>query len=32
MLFPMSTATSMVAMDGEGGENAPTEGITNTGV
>ena len=32
MLFPMSTATSTVAMDGEGGENAPTDGITTTGV
>ena len=32
MLFPMYTATSMVAMDGEGGENAPTDGITTTGV
>ena len=32
MLFPMSTATSMVAMDGEEGENAPTDGIMTTGV
>ena len=32
MLFPMSTATSMVEMDGEGGENTPTDGITTTGV
>ena len=32
MLFPMSTATSTVAMDGEEGESAPTDGITNTGV
>ena len=32
MLFPMSTATSTVAMDGEEGENAPTDGITTTGV
>ena len=32
MLFPMSAATSMVAMDGEEGENAPTDGITTTGV
>ena len=32
MLFPMFTATSTVAMDGEGGENAPTDGITTTGV
>ena len=32
MLFPMSTATSTVEMDGEGGENAPTDGITTTGV
>ena len=32
MLFPMSTATSTVAMDGEGGENAPMDGITTTGV
>ena len=32
MLFSMSTTTSMVAMDGEGGENTPTDGITTTGV
>ena len=32
MLLTMSTATSTVAMDGEGGENAPTDGITTTGV
>ena len=32
MLFPMTTATSMVEMDGEGGENAPTHEITTTGV
>ena len=32
MLFPMTTATSTVEMDGEGGENAPTHEITTTGV
>ena len=32
MLFPMSTATSTVEMDGEGGENAPTHENTCTGV
>ena len=32
MLFPMTTATSMVEMDGEGGENAPTHENTTTGV
>ena len=32
MLFPMTTATPMVEMDGEGEENAPTHGITTTGV
>ena len=32
MLFPMTTATPTVEMDGEEGENAPTDGITNTGV
>ena len=29
---PMTTATPMVEMDGEGGENATTDEITNTGV
>ena len=29
---PMTTATSMVEMDGEGGENATTDAIMNTGV
>ena len=29
---PMTTATPMVEMDGEGGENAATDAITNTGV
>ena len=28
---PMTTATPMVEMDGEGGENAATDAITNTG-
>ena len=32
MLFSMSTATSTVEMDGEGGENAPTDGSTTTAV
>ena len=32
MLFPMTTATPTVEMDGEGGENAPTDEITNTDV
>ena len=32
MLFPTTTATSTVEMDGEGGENAPTDETTNTGV
>ena len=32
MLFPMSTATATVEMDGEQEENAPTHEITNTGV
>ena len=32
MLFPMTTATSTVEMDGEGGENAPTHEIMTTGV
>ena len=30
--IPMTTATPMVEMDGEGGENATTDEITNTGV
>ena len=29
---PMTTATPTVEMDGEGGENATTDEITNTGV
>ena len=29
---PMTTAIPMVEMDGEGGENAATDAITNTGV
>ena len=29
---PMTTATPMVEMDGEGGENATTDEIMNTGV
>ena len=29
---PMDTATPMVEMDGEAGENATTDEITNTGV
>ena len=29
---PMTTATPMVEMDGEGGEIATTDAITNTGV
>ena len=29
---PMTTATSMVEMDGEGGENTTTDAIMNTGV
>ena len=29
---PMTTATPMVEMDAEGGENAMTDEITNTGV
>ena len=29
---PMTTATPMVEMDGEGGENAATDAITNTGI
>ena len=29
---PMTTATPMVEMDGEGGDNATTDAITNTGV
>ena len=29
---PTTTATPMVEMDGEGGENATTDAITNTGV
>ena len=29
---PTNTATPTVEMDGEGGENAPTDGITTTGV
>ena len=29
---PMTTATPTVEMDGEGGENARTDEITNTGV
>ena len=29
---PMTTATPMVEMGGEGGENATTDKITNTGV
>ena len=29
---PMTTATTMVEMDGEGGENATTDAIMNTGV
>ena len=29
---PMTTATPMVEMDGEGGENAATDPITNTGI
>ena len=30
--FPMTTATPMVEMDGEGGENAATDANTNTGI
>ena len=30
--IPMNTATPTVEMDGEGGENAPTDGITTTSV
>ena len=30
--IPTNTATPTVEMDGEGGENAPTDGITTTGV
>ena len=30
--IPMNTATPTVEMDGEGGENPPTDGITTTGV
>ena len=30
--IPMTTATPMVEMDGEGGENATTDEIANTGV
>ena len=29
---PTTAATPMVEMDGEGGENATTDAITNTGV
>ena len=29
---PMTTATPMVEMDGEGGENAATDAIMNTGI
>ena len=29
---PMTTATHMVEMDGEGRENAATDAITNTGI
>ena len=29
---PTATATPMVEMDGEGGENATTDAIMNTGV
>ena len=29
---PMTTATPKVEMDGEGGKNAATDAITNTGV
>ena len=29
---PMTTATPMVEMDGEVGENAATDAITNTGI
>ena len=29
---PMTTATPMAEMDGEGGENAATDAITNTGI
>ena len=32
MLFPMTTATATVEMDGEEEENARTDGITTTGV
>ena len=32
MLFPTTTAIPTVEKDGEGGQNAPTEEITNTGV
>ena len=32
MLFPTTTATPTVEMDGEGGQNAPTDGSTITGV
>ena len=32
MLFPMTTATPTVEMDGEGGQNTPMDEITNTGV
>ena len=30
--IPMATATPMAEMDGEGGENATPDEITNTGV
>ena len=30
--IPMNTATPTVEMDGEGGENAPTDGIMTTSV
>ena len=29
---PMTTATPMVEMDGEGGENTATDAIMNTGI
>ena len=32
MIFPTTTATPTVEMDGEGEENTPTDGITTTGV
>ena len=32
MLFPTTTATATVEMDGEGEENATTDEIANTGV